>query len=141
MGEQKNITRARWLVTLTLLSSIGLITIYELGVNIGWYLAFKIIGFAFLLIAFISFPFSFIRTGLWKFTHRRIGNLDEREMQLTGKSLRISYSIFTIMVLVVLYAFALLEIKISVVFAGGLLLLAHMLPGTVVVFSEKELRL
>jgi uncharacterized membrane protein len=62
-------------------------------------------------------------------------------MQLTGKSLRIAYSVFSIIVLVVLYVFALLEIKVSVVLAAGLLLFAHVLPGTVIAFLEKNLHL
>jgi hypothetical protein len=125
----------------TLISLIGVITVFELGVNTGWSTILKIASIAFLALLFISYPLCFIRTGLWHFTHRRIDDLDEREMQLTGKSLRIAYSVFSIIVLVVLYVFALLEIKVSVVLAAGLLLFAHVLPGTVIAFLEKNLHL
>lgn len=141
MSEHKSITFARWSVLMTLLSMIGVITSFELGVNIGWSVFLKIASIVFLALLFISYPLGFVRTGLWNFTHRRINELDEREMQLTGKSLRIAYSVFSIIVLVILYVFALLEIKVSVVLAAGLLLFAHMLPSAVIVFSEKELRI
>lgn len=141
MSEHKSIVFARWSVMTALLSLIGVITAFELGVNIDWSAFLKIAVIVFLAFLFISYPFGFVRTGLWNFTHRRINELDEREMQLTGKSLRIAYAVFSVIVLVVLYIFALLEIKVSVVLAAGLLLFAHMLPSVVIVFSEKELRL
>ena len=140
MTKPKNMAFARWAVTLALLSLLGVITAFELGVNLSWTIPIKIICISLMVMLCITYPFGFIKTGLWNFTHRSIRTLDEREMQMTGRSLRVAYAVFSVMVLIVLYVFALLEIKVSVVLAAGLLLFAHMLPGAVLVFTEKQLR-
>ena len=140
MKERTKMASVRWGLSVYMLSLLALITVFVLGVNISWTLLLKIAGISLLVILFISYPFAFINSGLWKFTHKSIKTLDEREMQITGKSLRIAYAIFSVVVLVILYVFALLEIKVSIVLAAGLLLFAHLLPGAVLVFTEKQLR-
>jgi len=140
MKEHTSISTVRWGVALTIFSLIALMTVFELVINMSWTLTLRIAGISLLVILCVTYPFAFIKTGLWKFTHKSIKALDEREMQITGKSLRIAYAIFSVIVLVILYVFALLEIKVSVVLAAGLLLFAHLLPGAVLVFTEKQLR-
>ena len=66
--------------------------------------------------------------------------LDEREIQVVLKSLRISYSIFTIFCLIIIYGFALIASDpVDVLIAGTLLYMAHTLPAAVVGWNEKNI--
>lgn len=70
--------------------------------------------------------------------HTSSKNLDEREMQVVLNALRYSYSIFTIVCLLIIYVFAIVEYQpIDVLLAGGLLYLAHSLPAAIVGWNEK----
>ncbi len=140
MKERKNITPVRWGVILALLSLVGIVSIFELGIRNGWNLAFKISEISLLVMLLITFIVSYMRTGLWNFSHKPIRDLDEREMEMTSRSLRIAYGLFAVIVLILLFVFALLGIKLSVVLAASLLLFAHLLPGAIIAFSEKALR-
>lgn len=58
--------------------------------------------------------------------------LDERQIQVILKATRISYSIFVIVVLILIYGFALIaKGSIDVVIAAYLLYLAHLLPASI----------
>ena len=52
-----------------------------------------------LLVLLYTYYYSFVQTGLWKFTHTVVPKLDEREYALNNRALRFAYSIFTIVVL------------------------------------------
>ena len=96
---------------------------------------------AFALIAgLVSFIMVHIRTGLWKLVHSKIDNLDERQIQVTHGALRHSYSIFTILALVILLIIALAggydDANLIMIFAS-LLYLAHTLPSSVLAWTEK----
>ena len=70
--------------------------------------------------------------------HTSLKNLDEREMQVVLNALRYAYSIFAIICLIIIYAFAIAEYQpIDVLLAGGLLYLAHTLPAAIVDWNEK----
>jgi hypothetical protein len=85
-----------------------------------------------------SFNKAFIKTKYWKMVHTKSKNLDEREMNVVLNALKYSYSIFTILCLVIIYSFAIFEFyPIDVVLAGGLLFLAHILPASIVGWNEK----
>lgn len=92
-----------------------------------------------LAIALWSFIAVLARTGLWAKTHSRTENLDEREIQVQSNALRISYSIFVVVTLLVVYGYAVAEKEpIDVVIAGGLLYFAHVLPAYIIGWIEKE---
>ena len=58
--------------------------------------------------------------------------LDERQIQVILKATRISYSIFVIVVLILIYGFALIaKGPIDVVIAAYLFYLAHLLPASI----------
>jgi len=99
-----------------------------------------IIEIPLLLTLLISFILSFMRTGLWKFTHKPIKDLDERELELASKSLRTAYSLFAILVLCILLVIAVFNIAVSIILAVSLIFLAHLMPGIVIAFTEKSLR-
>ncbi len=72
--------------------------------------------------------------------HTSSKNLDEREMQVVLNALRYAYSIFAIICLIIIYAFAIAEYQpIDVLLAGGLLYLAHTLPAGIVGWKEKNI--
>lgn len=99
------------------------------------YLLFGIIPIIGLI---ISFRISFGTSNLWKLTHTSFSKLDEREMQLVYKATTYSYSIFTILCLILIYTFALLGIAIiDVMAAACLLYIAHILPASIIAWNEK----
>jgi len=139
MNERKSMAPIRWGVILTMLSLAGVVVFFELGVRTQWSTALMISEIVLLVILLITYILSFMRTGLWNFSHKPLKELDEREMEMTSKSLRIAYALFTIFVLFLLLVFAVLNIAVSIVLAVSLILFAHLLPGTVIAFSEKAL--
>ncbi len=90
-----------------------------------------------LLICIITFIPAFYKTGIFQFTHRSIIKLDERELQLSSWSLRYAYTIFTIVSILVLYVFIFANLSIDVVVIAGLIYLANVLPGSVLIIGGK----
>ncbi|MEA2104282.1 MAG: hypothetical protein U9P79_06550 [Candidatus Cloacimonadota bacterium] len=91
-----------------------------------------------LICLIISFRIAFSTSNLWKLTHSSFRKLDEREIQIVYKATTYSYSIFTILCLVLIYTFYLLGFPIiDVVLAGSLLYIAHILPASIIVWNEK----
>ncbi|RLD60293.1 MAG: hypothetical protein DRI95_15800 [Bacteroidetes bacterium] len=87
----------------------------------------------------VSFYKAFIITKFWKMVHTSSKDLDEREMQVVLNALRYAYSIFAIICIIIIYAFAIAENQpIDVVLAGGLLYFAHILPVGIVGWNEKN---
>ena len=102
------------------------------------YLLFEIGIFTIFLISLYQ---AYIKTNFWKIVHSSSKNLDEREMQAVLMALKYAYSIFTIMCLIIIYAFAIAEYHpIDVVLAGGLLYLAHILPASIVGWNEQIIK-
>ena len=81
---------------------------------------------------------TYIKTELWNFIHKPLIKLDGRETALTSKSLRYAYGIFTVVVLSVLLSFALMATTIDIVVVASLILFAHLLPASVIAWTEKE---
>ena len=138
MKNQKSIKRNRVWILLNFISLITGISLFYMVKIYHWplsYLLFEVVLFAIFL---ISLNKAFIITKFWKMVHASSKNLDEREMQVVLKALRYAYGIFTIICLVIIYAFAIAESQpIDVILAGGLLYLAHTLPAAIVGWNEK----
>ncbi|NQV18553.1 MAG: hypothetical protein HQ534_08425 [Armatimonadetes bacterium] len=80
-------------------------------------------------------------SNLWKLTHTDYKKLDERERQLVFKATTYSYSIFTIICLVIIYIFNLVGLAIiDVVMAACLLYIAHILPASIIAWNEKQVK-
>ena len=140
MKTTQSMTSIRLGILLSMLSLIAIVVLFELGIRLEWTSLLIIIEIPLLVILLISFILSFMRTGLWKFTHRPLKDLDEREIALTSKSLRTAYSLFAILVLCILLVFAVFNIAVSIILAVSLILFAHLIPGIVIAFTEKSLR-
>ena len=125
-----------WILLNSLSLIVGLVLFY--GVKIfNWPLYFLLIEIVVLAIFLISFYKAFIITKFWKMLHTSSKNLDEREMQVVLNAIRYAYSIFAIICLFIIYAFAIAEYQpIDVVLAGALLYLAHALPSSIVAWNE-----
>ena len=99
------------------------------------FIAFEIIP---LIIVVLSFRYAFVKTDIWKMTHASYKKLDEREVQVVFKATSISYSLFAIATLVVIYIFILSGLgQIDAVLAVSLLYVAHILPASVIAWNEK----
>lgn len=85
-------------------------------------------GVALVILLFTYFT-NFGLTGLWRYTHLRVKDLDERELVENNRALRFAYSIFGITVLLLLGYFAVSEIVPSIIPVVAMLYFAHILPG------------
>ena len=124
-------------VVLTLISLCAMVGIFEcckINRKMNIFITTEIIAF---IIFLISFSLTYLKTGLWRFTHKPLKTLDERELALTSKSLRYAYVTFTIIVLVLLLSLAIFSAKIDIVLVVSLILLAHLLPASVIAWTEK----
>jgi hypothetical protein len=138
MEQQNTREQNRYWILINYLSLIGVLVLFYAGKYIQWPIYLVIIEIGSVTIFIISFFRAFIKTKLWKMVHTSYKNLDEREMQVVLNALKYAYSIFTIICLIILYAFAISEYnQIDVLVAGGLLLLAHTLPAAIVGWNEK----
>jgi len=90
-----------------------------------------------IIIFIVSFVLTFINTGLWGFIHKPLKDLDEREIILTSKSLRYAYAIFTVVTLILLLYFAVTLTPLDVVLVAALILFAHLLPASIIAWTEK----
>ncbi|MFC2100825.1 hypothetical protein ACFLRZ_03245 [Bacteroidota bacterium] len=138
METKKAIYWTRLGVILAFLSLISIVLIFEYSKMNGWTNVFTMIELALLILLVISFYLSFIKTGLWKFTHKPIKKLDEREIALISKSLRYGYAIFSVAVLCLLLFLALSSTTVSIVMATSLILFAHLIPASIISWTEKR---
>ena len=138
MKNQKSSKQNRVWIALNYLSLIaGMLLFYTVKIY-HLPLSFLLFEIGILAIFLFSFLKAFIKTKFWKMVHTSSKNLDEREMQIVLNALRYAYSIFAIICLIIIYAFAIAEYQpIDVILAGGLLYLAHTLPAAIVGWKEE----
>ena len=130
-------TRRFWVI-INYLSIIFLLSFFYTGKYFNWTVLVLIGEAASLLLFIVSFIKGFINTKLWRMSHTSSKNLDERQLQVLLNSLKYSYSIFTIITLIIIYGFAVAELgPIDVVLAGCLLYMAHTLPAAIIGWNEK----
>ena len=94
-------------------------------------------GGAALFILLFTYFVNFGLTGLWNYTHKKIKDLDERELAENNRALRFSYSVFSIMVLLLFGYFAVSESVPNIIPIGGMLYFAHILPGVYLGWTRK----
>ena len=138
MKTKRIVENRRIGVILTLISLYAMVGIFEcckVNRKMNMFIITESIAF---IIFLISFSLTYLKTGLWRFTHKSLKTLDEREIALTSKSLRYAYIIFTVVVLILLLSLAIFNAKIDVVLVVSLILFAHLLPASVIAWTEKE---
>ncbi len=137
MRQNKLIIR-RIGIILTFLSLFSIAAIFEFGVTTKCENLLEIIMFIFIGIFLLSLQITFIKTGLWKFTHKPLAKLDERELILTNKSLRLAYGIFAVTLLLLLLIFSVSERSLSIVLVATLIIFAHLLPAAIIAWTKKQ---
>jgi hypothetical protein len=138
MKQQNFRGQNRFWILLHYFSLIAVLVFYYSGKYLHWPIVTVIFEIGFLVILLISFFRVFIKTKFWKMVHTSSKNLDEREILAVLNGLKSSYSIFTVICLIIIYTFALIGYhRIDVLLAGALLLLAHTLPAAIVGWNER----
>ncbi len=128
-----------WILLNYLSLIAGMLLFYTVKIY-HWPLSYLLLEIVILAIFLISLNKAFIVTKFWKIVHTSSKNLDERELQLVLNALRYAYGIFTVICLVIIYAFAIADYQpIDVILAGGLLYLAHTLPAAIVGWNEQAI--
>ena len=94
-----------------------------------------------LIILVLSFLHVIWRTGLWRLTHTRVENLDERQVMVTREALLYSYGIFVPCSLLLMFAAAVAGNHEWYIFdamlPAGLLYFSHILPAVILAWREK----
>ncbi len=99
------------------------------------------------LLVILSFNTVHIKAGFWKLTHTKSENLDERERKIAHEALTLSYSIFSIIVLITIYLLiAAYDSRLAsdlgfirntdIILAFILIYFAHTLPGSILAWRE-----
>ena len=134
--KKKNITA----VAINYVSLILMLVVFYAVQILGLNKLFILVEIMLLIVLITSFNSAFKKTGLWNLVHRSQKHLDERELQIIHKAIRLSYSIFVILCLVLIMLFAVAEGRpIDMLLASSLIYLAHTLPAAVIAFSEEEI--
>jgi len=138
MDTNISITKRRTWLTINYISVLLIILAYYAISSLIWNRLYYV-GIAILIIiATLSFFQVFWKSGIWKMTHISVKKLDERENKIVHNALRISYSIFSIIVLILIYFNSVLgDTNFAIIIATALLYIAHTLPGAYLAWTEK----
>jgi hypothetical protein len=143
--QEISITRRRAGVIINYSSLLILLILFYLALGTTINIVIAAVGIVLAGLIIISFIIIFMKTGLWKFVHTKIDQLDEREIQVTHISLRRSYTIFGIISLSLFLVSELIKDYFSGIsdisfmpIIGALIYLAHTLPASIIAWTEKE---
>ena len=138
MNQQLSKTARKTWIVLNIVSIILIVSFFYLGQLLEVPAVFFAGGGVSVIIAITSFIKVFIKTGLWKMVHSSQHSLDERQVQVILNAMKYSYSIFTILIIAIVYGFALFNKgPVNVLVAACLLYIAHILPAAIIGWSEK----
>ena len=137
MNKTKHNRRLSLLINyVSMIIILVLFYIVRMGILKTIFIAFEVIP---LFAVILSFRHAFVKTRIWKMTHASFKKLDEREVQVVFKATSISYSLFAIAILVIIYIFILSGLgQIDAVLAVCLLYIAHILPASIIAWNEKN---
>jgi hypothetical protein len=142
MNSAESRTLRRGYVALNLASLLILELIYY-----GWVAGgvHNPVAVGLVVVCLIGLVLSFLhviwRTGLWRLTHTKVENLDERQVIVTREALRYSYVIFVPCSLLVMFAAAVAANHgwriFDAMLPAGLLYFSHILPAIILAWREK----
>ncbi len=127
-------------ISLNLLSCIALITLFEYGVVKGLSIYLIIILLSLAILMFTTYFFSIIASGSWKFVHKKPSQMDERELSQNKDVIQLSYSIFSIFILLSLLSMHLLSYPISMPIIASYIYLAHIIPSAIAGWKINHLK-
>ncbi|BFN38175.1 hypothetical protein [Fidelibacter multiformis] len=123
-------------VILTFLSLIGLVWVFECASANAW-TAFMIVAEIILVLIFIAgFIASAVKTGCWKYVNTSIKDLEENESIVINKALKAGYALFSLIALCLLIIFALIGKPVSIVMAVAMILLAYLIPISIIAWTN-----
>jgi len=127
-------------ISLNILSSIALITLFEYGVITEFSIYLIIILLSLAIIFFTTYFVSIIASGSWKFIHKKTAEMDERELNQNKDIIQLSYSIFSIFVLASLLMIFLLSYSLSMPIIAFYIYLAHIIPSAIAGWKINHLK-
>jgi len=133
-------TKQKWIklgIVMTFISLLSLVLVFEYCRAHGWTQTLIVLEIISIVTLILSFIYSYVQTGLWSFTHKPVDKMDEREIAMASKSLRSGYAIFTVVVLCLLLFLSLTNNNISIVMVASVIVFAHILPASVIVWKKK----
>jgi hypothetical protein len=151
MGWNLTKTQRRTGVVINYIAVVLFAVLFCIGEYRGWTTPGTIGIFISLSVWLVSFIIIYVKTRLWRFVHTKVDRLDERERQLTYESLRYAYAIFTVICLSYILVSSLVAPRLAVnvltpddypsfglVMMWVLLYLAHILPASIIAWTERE---
>lgn len=142
MSQPLSIQNRKIYVIINYICLLLILTLFYLGKYHGWsYLIFT--GLAiFLIVNMVTFRILHLKTKLWNQFHSKDVQLDERQIKRTLESIKISYNIFAITCLVVIFIISFMagrhDSMIMLVYVS-LIYFAHTLPSSILAWTEKEI--
>ena len=136
MNTNITLTNRRIGVTLNYVSLAAIDFLFEFYKDSEWPVLAILAILGAMVVWLISFILTYIRTQAWKQVHRSFKKLDEREAGQIYESLRVAYSIFGVIALVVLLLYSVSELNVSIIIFASLLYLAHVLPASIIVWKK-----
>ena len=118
------------------LSLIFIVITFQYMRDIEWTWVFVTSEVFFVTLFIISFYFSYFKTGTWRFVHKSLDKLDERELKIVGTTSKLSYAIFTIIALAIMFILSITEWRINIIFTVALIYFAHILPASILVIKD-----
>ncbi len=101
------------------------------------------IGISCVLIVALTFVPLHKKSGIWKLTHSKSKDLDERELALTHWALSESYGWFAVICLLIMFALSLIgrmnicpQYTISMPLVASMIYFSHTLPGTMIAWKK-----
>jgi len=88
------------------------------------------------LIFIAGFIASAVKTGCWKYVNTSIKDLEENESIVINKALKAGYALFSLIALCLLIIFALIGKPVSIVMAVAMILLAYLIPISIIAWTN-----
>lgn len=121
--------------------------------NVMFYLAWitdpskivDVVGMLCIPVVGLTFRPLFLKSGIWKLTHAKQDDLDEREIKVTQSALSESYGWFSVICLLIMLVQSIVsrmnicpKFTITVPLVASLIYFAHTLPGAFIAWRERS---
>ncbi len=132
----EKVAARRSLIIFNGLTSLLFVISFEFKEFMEGFDPFFILRGSILVTAILTYLAVFRKRGLWRFVHRDFETMDEREKILAGNAVQKAYSLFAILILIILMVYALSEHSINMIVVSFLTYLAHIIPSAVLAWDD-----
>lgn len=132
--SKQNLTKSRWGIGLHYLSILLILFIMEWINRFDSDFSPLMNGLIILLLILywmISSYRIYWKTKWWKYVHQKSDKYDEREIKSIGEAMRLSYSVFVIVIGLILLIYSIVEWSLNGLFVAFLIYFAHILPASI----------